>query len=124
VRKRSQKLFNKNLMIIEGGMWILQRVVTMKGRGFRRIILITLQNPYSSFILSPMAIEARKKEGESGQSLLYNLTRKVKRSGIVKEVRHRKFHTRVISRIKRRSSAIHREEKKADVERQKKLGLI
>jgi len=30
----------------------------------------------------------------------------------------------VISRIKRRSSAIHREEKKADVERQKKLGLI
>jgi ribosomal protein S21 len=91
---------------------------------FRRIILITLQNSHSSFILSPMAIEARKKEGESGQSLLYTFTRKVKRSGIVKEVRHRKFHTRVVSRIKRRSSAIHREEKKADVERQKKLGLI
>lgn len=83
-----------------------------------------LQNKHSSFILFPMAIEARKKEGESGQSLLYTFTRKVKRSGIVKEVRHRKFHTRTISRIKRRSSAIHREEKKADVERQKKLGLI
>ena len=83
-----------------------------------------LQNPYSSYILSRMAIEARKKEGESGQSLLYTFTRKVKRSGIVKETRKRKFHTRVISRIKRRSSAIHREEKKADVERQKKLGLI
>ena len=69
-----------------------------------------------------MAIEARKKEGESGQSLLYTFTRKVKRSGIVKEVRHRKFHTRAISRIKRRASAIHREEKKADVDRQKKLG--
>jgi ribosomal protein S21 len=71
-----------------------------------------------------MAIEARKKEGESGQSLLYTFTRKVKRSGIVKEIRHRKFHTRATSRIKRRASAIHREEKKADVERQKKLGLI
>ena len=71
-----------------------------------------------------MAIEARKKEGESGQSLLYTFTRKVKRSGILKEVRHRKFHVRTTSRIKRRASAIHREGKKADVERQKKLGLI
>lgn len=71
-----------------------------------------------------MAIEARKKEGESGQSLLYSFTRKVKRSGIVKEVRHRKFHTRTTSRIKRRASAIHREEKRVEVERQKKLGLI
>jgi ribosomal protein S21 len=90
----------------------------------RDFSLSRLQKPGSLAILSSMAIEARKKEGESGQSLLYTFTRKVKRSGIVKEVRHRKFHTRVVSRIKRRSSAIHREEKKADVERQKKLGLI
>jgi ribosomal protein S21 len=71
-----------------------------------------------------MAIEVRKKEGESGNSVLYSFTRKVKRSGIMKEVRKRKYHTRTTSRIKRRSSAIHREEKKADIERQKKLGLI
>ena len=71
-----------------------------------------------------MAIEVRKKEGESGLSILYSFTRKVKRSGIVKEVRHRKFHTRATSRIKRRQSAIHREAKKANVERQKKLGII
>jgi ribosomal protein S21 len=71
-----------------------------------------------------MAIEVRKKGDESGSSLLYNFTRKVKRSGIIKEIRKRKYHTRVISRVKRRSSAIHREEKKADIERQKKLGLI
>jgi ribosomal protein S21 len=71
-----------------------------------------------------MAIEVRKKEGESGLSILYSFTRKVKRSGIVKEVRHRKFHSRTTSRVKRRLSAIHREEKRADVERQKKLGII
>lgn len=71
-----------------------------------------------------MAIEVRRKEGESGNSVLYTFTRKVKRSGILKEVRKRKYHTRATSRIKRRSSAIHREEKKADIERQKKLGLI
>ena len=71
-----------------------------------------------------MAIEVKKRDGEAGTALLYNFTRKVKRSGIMKEVRKRKFHARTLSRIKRRSSAIHREEKKADVERQKKLGLI
>lgn len=71
-----------------------------------------------------MAIEARKREGEQGTALLYNFTRKVKRSGILKEVRKRKFHARPVSRIKRRASAIHREEKRVDVERQKKLGLL
>ena len=81
------------------------------------------QNPIS-IILFSMAIEAKKREGESGSALLYNFTRKVKRSGILKEVRNRKFYKRTISRIKRRASAIHREDKRVDVERQKKLGLL
>jgi ribosomal protein S21 len=71
-----------------------------------------------------MAIEVKKREGEAGNALLYSFTRKVKRSGILKEVRHRKFHARATSRIKRRASALHREEKRVDVERQKKLGLL
>ena len=71
-----------------------------------------------------MAIEVRKKDGESPNAILYNFTRRVKRSGILKEVRSRKYHDRPMSRIKSRASAIHREEKKADIERQKKLGLI
>ena len=71
-----------------------------------------------------MAIESRKREGESGSALLYNFTKKVKRSGILKEVRNRKFHKRTVTRIKRRASAIHREAKRVDVERQKKLGII
>ena len=71
-----------------------------------------------------MAIEARKKEGESPNSLLYSFTRKVKRSGILKEVRHRKYHDRPVSRLKRRVSAIHREAKRVEIDRQKKLGLI
>lgn len=71
----------------------------------------------------PMAIEVRKKDGESPNAILYSFTRKVKRSGILKEVRRRRNHTRTTSRIKRRASAIHREEKRVEVERQKKLGL-
>jgi len=71
-----------------------------------------------------MAIEVRKREGESPNSVLFNFTKKVKRSGILKEVRSRKFHARPTSRIKRRQSAIHRDEKKAEVERMKRLGLL
>jgi ribosomal protein S21 len=71
-----------------------------------------------------MSIEVRKKEGESGSALLYNFTRRVRRSGILKEVRARRFHTRAISKIKRKASAIHREGKRVDVERQRKLGLL
>lgn len=71
-----------------------------------------------------MAIEVRKKEGESGNSLLFSFTKRVKRSGILKEVRKRKFHKRAVSRTKRRQSAIHRDDRRADVERQKKLGLL
>lgn len=70
-----------------------------------------------------MAISVHKKEGEQGNSLLYSFTRRVKRSGILREVRKRRFHDRPTSRIKRKLSAIHREEKKVDLERQKKLGL-
>jgi len=71
-----------------------------------------------------MAIEVRKREGESGNSILFNFTKKVKRSGILKEIRKRKFHTRGTSRIKRRESAIHRDIKRAEVERNRKLGLL
>lgn len=71
-----------------------------------------------------MAIEVRKKEGESGSSLLFSFTKRVKRSGVLKEVRKRKFYARVTSRIKRRQSAIHRDNRKAEVDRQKKLGLL
>ena len=71
-----------------------------------------------------MAIEVKKRDGEAGTALLYNFTRKVKRSGVMKEVRKRKFHARTLSRIKRRASAVHREEKRQDVERKKKLGLL
>lgn len=71
-----------------------------------------------------MAIEVRKKDGESSNAILYNFTRRVKRSGILKEVRSRKYHQRSTSRVKRRASAIHREEKRAEIDRQKKLGII
>lgn len=70
-----------------------------------------------------MAIEVRKRDGDSPNAILFNFTKRIKRSGVMKEVRKRKFYARTTSRIKRRSSAIHRETKRKDVERLKKLGL-
>jgi ribosomal protein S21 len=70
-----------------------------------------------------MAIEVRKRDGDSPNAILFNFTKRMKRSGVMKEIRKRKFHKRAVSRMKRRSSAIHREEKRVEVERMKKLGL-
>jgi len=69
-------------------------------------------------------IEVKKKQGESASNLLFNFTRRIKRSGVLREARKRQFHSRRISRIKRKLSALHREDKKRGIERAKKLGII
>ena len=69
-------------------------------------------------------IEVRKKEGESSNALLFRFSKKVKRSGILKEAKKRRFRKRKVSQRQRRLSAQHRETKKAEVERLKKLGLL
>lgn len=71
-----------------------------------------------------MAIEIRKKEGESNQSLIFRFTRKIKQSGILSEVRKRQFHDRQPNKRKRRLSAIYRYNKTKEIERMKKLGMI
>lgn len=71
-----------------------------------------------------MGIQARKKEGESPSALLFRFTKKVKRSGVIKEARKKRFRSRSINRLKRRLSAIHRERKREEMERMKKLGLM
>ncbi|MGB9609109.1 MAG: small ribosomal subunit protein bS21 [Minisyncoccia bacterium] len=71
-----------------------------------------------------MAIEVRKKEGESVQSLIFRFTKKVKQSGILTEARKRQFRERPQSKLKKRRSAIYRSEKKKEFEKKKKLGLL
>jgi ribosomal protein S21 len=66
----------------------------------------------------------KRKEKESISSLLYRFTKRMKRSGILREARKRRYATRDISRIKRRASAIHREEKKIEIQKDIKMGLI
>ena len=71
-----------------------------------------------------MAIEVRKKQGDSDSALFFAFSKRVKRSGVLKEARKRAFRGRNINRNKRRVSALHREKRRKEVERARKLGLI
>lgn len=71
-----------------------------------------------------MPIEVRKKAGESPNTLFFSFSKRIKRSGVLKEARKRRFHKRKTSRLKRRLSAIHRDNKKKDMERAKRMGLL
>lgn len=66
----------------------------------------------------------RKKEGETTGSFLYRFSKKVQQSGILREVKKRKFHHRVTSRIKRKQAAIYRDAKTKETAKNKKLGLL
>ncbi|MBI4193056.1 MAG: 30S ribosomal protein S21 [Candidatus Colwellbacteria bacterium] len=69
-----------------------------------------------------MAVEVRKKEGESSSALIYRFIKKTQRSGLKREVKRRRFHARPSSRTARRLSALHREKKRVERERARKLG--
>jgi small subunit ribosomal protein S21 len=65
----------------------------------------------------------KRKEGESASSLLYRFSKRVQQTGILREAKKRKHYARPTSRIKRKLSALHRQAKKKETERRRKLGL-
>lgn len=69
-------------------------------------------------------LEVKKRDGESGASLVARFTKRVKQSGIMKEVRSRRFRARATNRNKRRLSALKRETKRKEVEDLRKLGKM
>lgn len=70
-----------------------------------------------------MPMEVKKRENESSTALLFRFTRRVKRSGVLKEANKRRFTHRATPRRARRASAIYRATKQVEVARSKKLGL-
>ena len=71
-----------------------------------------------------MAINAKRRDGESANSLIYRFTKRVQQSGVLREARARRFNKRVANKRGRRVSALHREKKQAEVRRLKKLGVF
>lgn len=69
-------------------------------------------------------LEIRKKENESPASLLYRFSKRVKRSGLLKEMKRRKFHSRPLNKRKIRESALHREAKRKEIEQERKMGKL
>ena len=68
-------------------------------------------------------IAVRKREGESATSLMYRFNKRIKQGGLVKEVRKRRFTDRKTSKLKRKVSAIHREEMKQEFLKKRKMGI-
>lgn len=69
-------------------------------------------------------MEIKRKEKESVAGLLYRFSLKMKQSGILREVKKRRFRQRPINRRKKRISAVYREAKKKEMEKARKLGEI
>ncbi|MBI2025109.1 MAG: 30S ribosomal protein S21 [Candidatus Harrisonbacteria bacterium] len=69
-------------------------------------------------------MEVRKKENETTNTLIYRFLKRVQHSGVLREAKKRRFHDRPANRLKRRLSALHRENKKREVEKAKKLGIL
>jgi ribosomal protein S21 len=67
-------------------------------------------------------IEIKKKEGESVSSHLSRFSKKVKQSGVMKEMRKRKSLGRTKNKNARRKAAIYRTLKNTDISRTRKYG--
>ncbi len=68
-----------------------------------------------------MAIEAKRKEGENINALLYRFNKKLKQSGVLKEAKKRRFLSRGINKNKRRSAALYRSGKAKEFKSTKKI---
>ena len=68
-------------------------------------------------------IKVGQRSNESATQLLFRFTRRVKRSGVLKEVGKRRFTKRPVTKRQRRLAALYRAEKAAEVAQSKKLGI-
>ena len=69
-------------------------------------------------------ISVTKRDGENSGALIFRFTKKVRRAGLLQEVRKRRFKDRPVTRRVRKSSAIFKASKKEEMARLRKLGLI
>ncbi|MDD4830961.1 MAG: 30S ribosomal protein S21 [Candidatus Paceibacterota bacterium] len=71
-----------------------------------------------------MSIEVKKQKQESSQSLIYRFNRAVQRSGVLVEVRKRKFTEKPKSKNLQKRAAVLREDKKKKFQELKKQGKL
>ncbi len=69
-----------------------------------------------------MAIQIKKREGETVSSFLYRFNKRIQQSGLIKEVRKRQFKSRGDNKRKLKLSALYRKDKERELEKAKKYG--
>lgn len=68
-----------------------------------------------------MAIQIKRKEKESPQSLVHRFTKTVRQSGILLEIRKKQFKKRVKSVLAKKRSALRRVQLRVEKRKQEKL---
>ncbi len=68
-------------------------------------------------------VEVKKRQGENVGSLVFRFNKRVKQSGVLKEVKKRRFSGRTVNRGKRRLAALYRLKKQKEIMRLKKYGF-
>jgi len=71
-----------------------------------------------------MALEIKRKEKETSQSLIRRFSKRIRQSGILVQARKTRFRERPKSRQLKKRAALRREEMKKEYEKLKKLGKI
>ena len=71
-----------------------------------------------------MPLEVEKQERESTQGLIRRFSKAIKRSGILKEARKRRFFCRPLSDKSKKEAALRKIRAKKEYEKKDKLGLI
>ncbi|OGI21351.1 MAG: hypothetical protein A2808_01655 [Candidatus Moranbacteria bacterium RIFCSPHIGHO2_01_FULL_55_24] len=67
-------------------------------------------------------IQVKKKEKETAESLIRRFSRRVQQSGVLRQVRKKRFHQTEKSRDKRRDEALYKVDIRKEISRLKKLG--
>ncbi len=71
-----------------------------------------------------MAIEVKKKQGETTRSLLRRFSRRIQQSGLLIRARKSRFKEREKSKRERRTGALRREHMGKKMEKMRKMGLL
>lgn len=71
-----------------------------------------------------MALEVKKREKETPQSLIYRFAKAIQKSGILIEARERMFRVKKLSEEKKKRTALRREELKKYYQELEKLGKL
>lgn len=71
-----------------------------------------------------MAIEVKKKQGETTRSLLRRFSRRIQQSGVLIRARKERFHEKEKTKRERRESAVRRVKVGKEKEKLRKMGLL